>query len=357
MKILDKYLIKNLILTFLFVLFVLSIISIVIDYAEKVDAFISNKAPAKAIIGYYISFIPYICALLFPLFVFIAVIFFTTRIAYRTEVIAMLSSGMSYNRFLLPYLFCGVLFALLLFWCNHIVIPKANKHRMKFENEYVNSSVNKTEIDAHYRISPTEFVYLKSFSAESKSGYNFAYEIIKQQDLSKKIWAENISWDSISKQWNLSRVKIRTINGEQETLTHLPSLKQKFNFTPADLVEVKEQKQCMTTSELSAYINKETKRGNPSLANYHIEKARRTAAVFSVIVLTLIGACLASKKMRGGSGIHLAIGISISAAYIIFMQFSTTFAVKGNLNPVLSVWIPNFVFAILGIYIYRKMKV
>jgi lipopolysaccharide export system permease protein len=357
MKILDKYLIKNLILTFAFVLFILSIISIVIDYAEKVDAFLSNNAPAKSIFAYYISFIPYICALLFPLFVFIAVIFFTTRIAYKSEVIAMLSSGMSYNRFLLPYAISGTLFSLILLYSNHVIIPKANKHRLKFENKYINYNVNKTEIDAHYRISPTEFIYLKNFNADNKSGYNFSYEKIEHHTLKEKLWAENINWDSTKKQWMMSRVRIRTINGASETLEHYPTMEKKFDFVPADLIEVKEQKQAMTTAELNTFITKETKRGNPALATYFIERSRRWAAPFSVFILTIIGACLASKKVRGGSGVHLAVGIIISAAYIIFMQFSTTFAIKGNLNPTLSVWMPNMVFLILAIYIYKKMKV
>jgi lipopolysaccharide export system permease protein len=356
MKILDKYIVRNFILTVVFVLFVLSIISVVIDYTEKVASFTSKNVPGKEIIGYYFAFIPFITAFLFPIFVFIAVIFFTTRLTAKSEIIAMLNSGMSYNRFLLPYLFCGAFFSFVLLYANNVFIPKANKKRIKFENSYLVTNPNKTGVDMHFRISPTEFIYLKSYSAGTNDGYNFCYEVIDSHKLKRKLWAETIHWDTLSKNWKLNMVTERKWENGKESYTTMPTLQQKFAFAPEDIVEVLEQKQAMTTKELKAYIAREKRKGNPSLNMYEVELYRRSGAPFSVFILTIIGACMASFKVRGGSGLHLALGILISGAYIIFMQFSTTFSIKGTLSPLVSVWIPNVLFMGLAYVIYRRYR-
>jgi lipopolysaccharide export system permease protein len=356
MKILDKYILKNFILTFWFSLGLLTVIAIVIDVTEKVDAFVSNKASFSAITGYYVAFIPYIAALLFPLFVFIAVIFFTSRLAIRSEVIAMLNGGMSFKRFLQPYIIGGVLLSLLILWANHTIIPKANAARLAFEEKYIQYQKPYAGVDMHYRISPTEFIYLKSYSIPTQSGYTFSYEKIEGQKLREKLWADNISWDSTKKNWKLKSVSMRTITDSVETYSTMPNVSKNYNFTPADLSEKTEQKQAMTTVVLNKFIAREKQKGNPALNGYYIEKHRRSAAPVAVLILTIIGACLASHKVRGGSGLHLAMGLAISAAYIIFMQFSTTFAVKGNLSPLLSVWIPNFIFMVLGYFIFRRFN-
>jgi lipopolysaccharide export system permease protein len=356
MKILDKYIVRNFILSVIFVLFVLSIISVVIDYTEKVDSFVSHKVPTSEILGYFMVFIPYITAFLFPVFVFIAVIFFTTRLTAKSEIIAMLNSGMTYNRLLLPYIACGILFSSILLFANHVWIPLANKKRIKFENKYVMFNPIKVGVDMHFRISPTEFIYLKSYTAATNDGYQFCYEEIKKGVLIKKMWAETIKYDSLKNNWILNGIQQRTWVGEKETYTNYATLTRKFDFVPADIVEVLEQKQAMTTKELLKYIAREKHSGNPALAVYEVELHRRSGAPFSVLVLTIIGACMASFKVRGGSGLHLAIGILISGAYVIFMQFSTTFAIKGSLSPMISVWIPNVLFSGLAFYIYKKYK-
>ncbi len=353
MKIIDKYIIKNFILTFWFSLGLLVVISIVIDFTEKVDAFVSNKAPIKSVLAYYTAFVPYISAYLFPLFVFIAVIFFTSRLAYRSEVIAMLSSGMSFKRFLQPFAIAGLLLSLVLLYANHNLIPKANASRLQFEEQYISYQKAKSGTDMHYRISPTEYIYLKTYTISTNTGYNFAYEKIEGQKLIEKIWADNIQWDSIGKQWKMKEIIIRKNMDSVESLNTMSTLDRKFNFTPADLIEQTDQKQTMTTSVLNKFIKRETEKGNPSLNSYYIEKYKRTASPVSVWILTIIGACLASHKIRGGSGLHLAIGLAVSATYVILMQFSTTFSIKGNLSPLLSVWIPNFLFMIIGYFVFK----
>jgi lipopolysaccharide export system permease protein len=356
MKILDKYIFRNFIYTVIFVLFVLSIISVVIDYTEKVDSFVSKHVPGKEILGYYFSFIPFITAFLFPIFVFIAVIFFTTRLTAKSEIIAMLNSGMSFNRFLYPYIWGGVLFSGILLYANHVWIPLANKKRIAFENKYITFNPIKSGADMHFRISTTEFIYLKGYNPKGNDGYNFCYEVIENHQLKRKLWAETIKWDSLKKEWNLNAIQERTWNGDAETYKTYPTLQHKFGFTPADVVEVVEQKQAMTTKELRAFIAREQHKGNPALNVYKVELYRRSGAPFSVFILTIIGACMASFKVRGGSGLHLALGILISGAYIIFMQFSTTFSIKGSLSPLVSVWIPNALFAGLAYWIYKKYK-
>lgn len=356
MKILDWYIAKNYKLTFVFVIILLSIISIVVDFTEKTDAFTINKAPTGEIANYYIAFVPYITAFIFPLIVFISVIFFTTRLAYRSEVIAILSSGVSFNRFLRPFIAVSILLAGIIFYANHILIPIANKMRLKFENKYVVSRNISVDNDIHLRISKTEFIYLKNFNYLAKQGDNFCYEKIANQQLTEKIWAETITYDSIKKNWILKKLTIRKNLPASESLTTLDSMRVAYNFTPKDLGEENDQKSTMTTKELSAFIKRETLRGNPSLVAYKFEKERRSAAPFSVLILNIIGVCLASKKVRGGSGLQIAIGLAVSGTFVVFMQFSTAFAVKGGLNPLLAAWIPNIIFSAVAFYIYKKMQ-
>lgn len=355
-KILDKYILKKFLTTFVFVLLVLALISIVIDFTEKVDSFVNKNIPTKEILSYYIAFVPYISALLFPLFVFISVIFFTTRLAYKSEIIAMLNSGMSYNRYLTPYIVGGIFLSGILLYSNHILIPHANRSRLNFENKYINFNSFKTTTDMHFRISKNEFVYLKSYNVQGKNGYNFCYEKIVGQTILEKLWAENIAYDSVKKQWDLTQTVTRTLVNDKETLSKAPKISRKFNFAPGDLVEEFEVKQAMTTNELTAFIAREKRKGNPSLNAYDVERYRRSAAPYSVVILTIIGACMAGQKVRGGSGLHLALGLLISASYIIFMQFSTTFSIKGSLHPLIAVWIPNLIFTALAYYIYRRYK-
>jgi lipopolysaccharide export system permease protein len=356
LKILDFYIIKNYKLTFVFVLLLISVVSIVMDYTEKVDAMISKKVPLSEMTTYYIAFVPYLSAFIFPLIIFISVIFYTSRITYRSEIIAMLSSGFSFNRLLAPFIFVSIVLAGVLLIANHIYIPRANKQRLKFESKYITPNTGSTENDMHLRISKNEFVYMKSFNHIAGIGYKFTYEKIENQKLSEKIFAEEIHFDTIKKNWDLQKVTIRKNSKDKEELIFKDKMKVKYNFIPRDLFVEFEQKSSMTTRELKAFITRESKRGNPSLIAYVFEFHRRSAAPFSVLILNIIGVCLACKKVRGGSGVQIAIGLLICGAYLIFMQFSTAFAVKGGLNPLLAAWIPNIIFSFIALYIYLRTK-
>ena len=331
-----------------------SAIAIVIDYTEKVEDFVNKKVPGFEILGYFRNFIPYILALLFPIFIFVAVIFFTSRLANRSEIIAMLSSGMSFRRFLRPYMIGSGIISIVLLLANHFIIPRANKSRLRFEEKYLWEHAYSKDDNFHMRINPTEYIYLQSYNHESKTGYHFSYEKLEGTAILQKISAERCTYDSVHKQWQLFDVIQRENKGVKESMQHLQTLNKTFNFSPSDLIEKREQKQLMTSPELNRFIRKENEKGSEALTEYYIEKYRRTASPFSAFVLTIIGASIASRKVRGGSGVHLAIGLLISAVYILMMQFSTTFAIKGSLHPFIAVWIPNLVFGLIAVYFYRK---
>lgn len=350
----DKYILKNFLATFVFLLLAFSAIAIVIDFTEKVNDFVSKHVPTIEILNYFKNFLPYILALLFPIFIFVAVIFFTSRLANRSEIIAMLSSGMSFKRFLRPYLIGAAIISAVLFIANHYIIPRSNKSRLQFEEKYLWSHSYSNDDNFHMRISPTEYIYMQSYNPESKTGYRFSYEKVEGTLIKQKITADRCTYDSVKKEWKLMDATARINEGALEVMHQYPFLFKSFKFSPSDLIEKREARQMMTTPKLNAYIKKEQEKGSENLNEYFIEKHRRTAAPFSAFVLSIIGACIASRKIRGGSGVHLAVGLMISAIYIFLMQFSTTFSVKGNLNPLLAVWIPNILFTFLAIYIYRK---
>ncbi|WP_276131749.1 LptF/LptG family permease [Polluticoccus soli] len=355
MKKLDWYIVKKFLSTFFFAIIILAVIACVIDYSEKVEDFVEKKAPAMAILNYFKNFIPHISALLFPLFIFIATIFFTSKLAYKSEIIAILASGVSFQRFLRPYLIgAGFLCALSLF-ANHWVVPNANKQRLAFEDKYIHSASIMSDRNVHLRLSKDLYVFVQSYDYTANVGYRFTAEVIEGQLLREKIMAERASYDSVKKIWTLFGVTIRKNDGLKESLDFVPELKKTYpNFKPSDLEEDDAIKEALNTIELDKYIAREKLRGRETLNFFYVEKHRRTAQPFAGFILTIIGVCIASKKVRGGSGLHLALGIVISATYIMAMQLSTTFATKGGLNPLIAVWIPNLIFGVLALYLYRK---
>jgi lipopolysaccharide export system permease protein len=353
-KKLDWYIIRKFLGTFLFAIMILAVISCVIDYSEKVEDFVQKKAPVLAIMNYYKDFIPHITALLFPLFIFIATIFFTSQIAYKSEIIAILASGVSFQRFLRPYVIGGGILCVVSLFANNIVIPKADKERIAFEDRYVHNPTYMSGKNIHLQLSKGLYVYVQSYDYMANMGYRFTAEKINGVNLQEKLWADNVSYDSVKKIWNLKNVTIRYNNGLKEDYKYLNQLDMKYPFTPKDFDEDDAIKEALTTSELNKYIAQEKLRGSENLNAYYVEKYRRTAQPFAGIILTIIGACIASRKVRGGSGLHLALGICISALYIMFLQLSTTFSIKSTLNPMVAVWIPNFIFAGVAYYLYRK---
>ena len=301
---------------------------------------------------------PHITALLFPLFIFIATIFFTSKIAYKSEIIAILAAGISFQRFLRPYIIGSTFLCIVSLIANHWIIPIANKERIAFEDKYINDDNFKYVNDnLHMGISKNTYIYLQNYSFSNSTGNHFTEETINGTLLKEKIMADYVTYDSVKKIWHLHNVVIRTNDSNKESIRNLPELDKKYPVTPGDLNRTDAIKEALTTQELNQYIATEQMHGRENLNSYFIEKHRRSAQPFAAFVLTIIGACIASRKIRGGSGLHLALGIVISAIYIMFMQISTTFATKSSLDPLIAVWIPNVVFAIFAYLLYlRQVK-
>lgn len=358
-KKLDWYILRQLFLAFLTCMLIFTVIAVAVDSSEKTDDFVKSGLTGRQIINqYYIGFVPYIWGMLYPLFVFIAVIYCTSRMAMRTEIIAILATGTTYNRWLRTYLTGGLLFAVVLWFAAAFYIPKANDLRSTFQAKYIDgpSPAELAKPQAYYmRTDSTTYIGLKYFDTASKMGNNFFLNRIdKKRDLAYNLRADMIQWDSTGRKWKLRNVTTRTVGPMGETLAVVPEMEMDLHLRPADLRRDQYLKDKLTTPELNRFIAAEELRGNEGVNTLKVEKYRRTATCYSVILLTLIGAILAGRKTRGGSGVHMALGIIISVVFIMFDRFSTVFSVKGNLPPLLAAWVPNALFTLVAVYLYRK---
>lgn len=334
---------------------VLAVIACVIDYSEKVDDLVKNHAPTGATILYFLNFIPHISALLFPLFIFIATIFFTSKMAYRSEIIAILSAGISFRRFLRPYVVGAILLGLLSLVANHWLVPMATSNMNHFKAQYIWSRDRSTSVNLNIRLSPTLYIYLHSYDHVNNRGNWFTAETIEGNLLKEKVMANTASYDSVTKIWTLRDVTIRTNDGLKEHLEHLPLLEKQYHFSPDELdVDAADLRLTMTTPELIAYSNKLIDRGGEDVNFFLLERYKRSAQPVAGFVLTIIGVCIASRRVRGGSGLHLAVGIIISALYMLLLQFANTFSTNSGLTPWVAVWLPNAIFAVVAIMLYRK---
>jgi lipopolysaccharide export system permease protein len=355
MKKLDIYILRKFLGTFVYSISLISIIIIVFDISEKLDSFISKHAPFKAIIfDYYCNFIPFIVNLFSSLFTFISVVFFTSRLAARTEIVAILSSGVSFRRLMFPYMLGAFLIAGMSLYFNHVVIPNANKIRLRFENTYVNNPYRNNNVNIHRQINPGVFIYLDHYDNTVNTGYRFTMEKINGQLLSYKLMAEYITWDSVKKEWRMNSYHIRTISPDgTQKMKAGNFLDTTLNFLPSEFVERLNDVEAMNHKELDEFIDQQRMQGSTNILYYQVEKYKRTAFPFATFVLTLIGVALSSRKVRGGTGLHLGIGLVIAFSFILFMQVSTTFAEGGLISPVVSVWIPNLIYGVLAFFMLR----
>jgi lipopolysaccharide export system permease protein len=357
MKIIDRYIIGKFLGTFFYSMVLIILIVVVFDVSEKIDDFINKAAPFKAIIvDYYFNFIPYFVNFFSPLFTFIAVIYFTSKMASRTEIVAILSSGVSYNRFLFPYMFSAAIIAVLSLYLNNFVIPHATKKRLEFEEVYVHNSFHNSDRNIHIQILPGTFVYMERYSTEENTGYKFSIEKFNDGKLTYKMMADNIVWDSIKSRWQINNYYIRKINGVNEKLVKGIKLDTTLSLHPKEFGRKGSEMESMDYNELNRYIIEEKIKGSDNIDIYEIEKYRRFSFPFATFILTLIGVSIASRKVRGGTGMHLGLGIFISFAFILFMQVSTTFAAGGLISPLAAVWIPNLLFSFLAFYLLKKAQ-
>ena len=360
MKIIDRYIIKNFLITFFFTLLLFAFIAIVIDISEKTDDFVKSGLSAYQILTqYYYGFIPHILAMLFPLFVFIAVIFFTAKMADRTEVIAILASGTTYNRFLRPFLIGGFILACILWLANRYVIPKANEIRVTFQSNVLdkNNSYNalaSSRNNVYIKIDSFTYAGVNYYDTATKTGSSFFMQHIINDKIDYNLRAETLRWDTAKQKWILDNVVERWINGMSEKVSMTPQKIMNFNFKPFDLKRDEYSKDILTTPQLDRFIFLEEMRGTEGLNALKVERYRRDATPASLILMTFIGVVVASRKVRGGSGLHMAIGLVTASIFILTDRFSTIFSTKGDLHPLLAAWLPNIIFTFVAIVFYRK---
>lgn len=355
MGILDRYIIKKFLGTFFFSIALIISVAVVFDITEKLDDFIERDAPINAIIfDYYLNFIPYFANLFSFLFVFISVIFFTSKMASNTEIISILASGVSFKRFLLPYFISASVLAILSFYLNNFLIPDANKARLDFEEQYIRNQFKNDDKNIHIQLDESSYAYLESYNNWANIGYKFSLETIKDGEVTYKLISDYMQWDSTQSQWIVYNYYERYINGTKERLIQGRSKDTTLNISPEDFNKRDNSVGTLDYYALNEAIAREKFRGSQKAVYYELEKYGRLASPFATFVLTLIGVSIASRKVRGGIGVHIGVGLAISFTYILFMQVSETFATNGNFNPMLAVWIPNITFGILAIYLLAK---
>lgn len=359
----DWYILKNFLVTFFFCMMLFMVVAVAVDSSEKSDDFVKTGLNTYQIIRqYYFGFVPFIWGLLYPLFVFIAVIFFTSRLAARSEIIAILASGTSYNRMLRPYMVGGVLLGALLWVGNRYLIPKANGIRSSFQSNYIDKSDptkniqnNTTCWNCYYRrIDSITYVGIKNFDTASKSAQGFFLDRVLNDKVVYNIRSNYAKWDTAINKWKLTNAVERKVDSMKETITEYTTLTLNIGLKPYELRKDEYLKDKLTTPELVAFIEQEEQRGTEGLSALKVERYRRTATPAAVVLLTLIGVVLASRKTRGGSGVHLATGIITAALFIMSDRFSTVFATKSNLHPLLAAWLPNIIFSIVAFWMYRR---
>ncbi|HOO97974.1 MAG TPA: LptF/LptG family permease [Bacteroidales bacterium] len=355
-KIVDRYIIRKFLGTFFFALILILVIAVVFDFAEKIDNFMEREAPWRAVVfDYYLNFIPYFGTLFAPLFVFIAVIFFTSRMAVNTEIIAILNSGMSFRRMMWPYFLSAFIIAVMIFYLTNFVIPQANLTRMDFEDKYYRPQGRRLHVEnIHRQVSKNIYVYLESYNPTYFRGNRFTVEQFDEEGrLVSKLWAPTVLWDTAASRWKALNYILREVKENEEIITKGSSIDTTLTITPDDFSRDPTYVGTMTYGELHDYISLLKMQGSDELKIFQIEQHKRFAAPFAVFILTLIGVTLSSKKIRGGIGMNIGIGLALSFSYILFQQFASQFSIKGNLSPMLAMWIPNLIYILIAGFLYK----
>jgi lipopolysaccharide export system permease protein len=360
-KKLDWYILKKFFTTFIFCMLLFTVIAVAVDSSEHTDDFVKSGLSTSEIIRqYYLGFVPWIWGLLYPLFVFIAVIFFTSKMALRSEVIAIIASGTTYNRWLRPYFIAGLIFAIGLWFANRYGIPKANEIKGSFQATYIdNPGSSRDQNNSCYgcfyrRLDSVTYIGIKNYDTSQKTAGPFFLEKVRNGKVFYNLRAQKMEWDTAKNNWKLLFLVERKVDSMKEFVREIPSMNIELKLKPRDLRNDEYLKDKLTTPELTAYINTEELRGREGLEAYKVERYRRSATPFTVILLSLIGAVIAGRKTRGGSGLHLAIGIILAAVFMLSDRFSTVFAIKGDVPPMLAAWLPNIVFTIVAYLFYLK---
>lgn len=359
-KLIDGYIIRKFIGTYFYSIILIISISIVFDINENLAKFTANNAPMRAIVfDYYANFVPYFANLFSPLFVFIAVIFFTSKLAGNSEVIAMMACGMSFKRLLRPYMISAALISVLNFYLGSYVIPKGTIVKHDFEAQYKNSKNKKNTMASNVQLQVDKGViaYISRYDDTRKTGYGFSLDKFEKKKLVSHMTANVIHYDTISDSryhWKAVNYKIRELKGLREHISTGMELDTMIMMEPMDLIFSKGQQETFTSPELKRYISKQKDRGSSNVVQYEVEYHKRIASCFASFILTIIGASLSARKRKGGMGLYLGIGLALSFSYILLQSISSTFAINAGLPSVIAAWIPNILYAFIAYYCYRN---
>ena len=356
----DWYIIKKFIGTYIYSILLIISISIVFDVNENLAKFTQYHAPLKAIVfDYYANFVPYYANLFSPLFVFIAVIFFTSKLAGNSEIIAMLAAGVSFKRLMRPYMFSCVLISLVTFYLGAYVIPHGNVIRQNFESMYKSKRKSLVAENVQLQVGNGVIAYIQHYDNAYKRGYGFCLDKFENKKLISHMTATEIQYDTISDtkyHWKASNWKVRQLKGLREIITSGVMKDTVIMMEPTDLVYSKGQQETFTSPQLRDYISKQISRGSVNVVQYEVEYHKRIAMSFASFILTTIGFSLSSRKRKGGMGMYLGIGLALSFTYIMLQTISSTFAINSGAHPMLAAWMPNIIFALIAFYCYRKAR-
>lgn len=354
-RILDRYILKKYFTVFFFTVLAFILIICAIDFAEKNDDFMKHKLSYDIVFSkYYLNLVPALANYLSPLFVFISTIVVVSMMASNTEIVAILSSGVSYQRFLYPFILGAILLAGITFYLIGWTIPKSNVERVDFEVKYLKKTYRFSDRDVHFLIEPHTYAYLQSYNTDINVGYHFTLETFEGKKLVSKLKTNRIAWDSTTGKWNMSDFTIRTYNGEKEAVTRYQKSDTLLNLYPRDFGSRHNYHQTLTFPQLKNYIAEQKIRGLDNVDIYIIEYYDRLAYPFAIIIMTLMGVVISSKKSREGVAFKIVTGFLLAVAYFIFLQLGRVFVSDGNIHPMLGSWIPNLVFIVIGIYLYIK---
>lgn len=350
----DWYIIRKFLGAFFLSIVLIISVAVVFDISEKIDDFMEHEAPLKAIVfDYYLNFIPYYANLFSPLFTFIAVIFFTSKLANNSEIIATFASGISFYRITVPYMISAAVIALMTFFLSGYVIPPANTERLDFQEEYVKKKRRDNVLKVQMEVNPNEILYIDYFDKEINRGHRVSMDIYEDKTIVSRITASYILWDSLHN-WHYENYTKRDFNGLYESISKGDRLDVEINVIPADFFVYPGLQEQMTNPELEEYIDRQKRRGIGNIKEFQLEYEKRIAFPFAAFVLTIIGLSLSSKKIKGGMGKNLFLGLLLSVLYILFYSMSSTFTVNGSLSPRLATWMPNIVFSIIAAYLYKR---
>ncbi len=356
MKRLDRYIIGKFLGTFIFSIVLIMSIAVIFDLTEKLDDFFEHQVTVKEIIfDYYLNFIPYFMNMFSPLFIFISVIFFTSKLAGDSEIIAILASGVSYHRLMWPYFLSALLLFVFSFWMTGYVIPPASEKMLTFQDKYIQHFSRENARNVQMEVEPGTILYIESFQKRTEMGYRVSLEHFEGKKLTMRITADRIHYDS-AYNWHLDKYIRRDFDGMRETLTRGTRLDTIIPVLPKELFYTAENAQMMPNPELKEYIQTQRKRGSSNVQAFETEWWKRWASPIGAFIMTLLGVTMSSKKVRGGMGKNLGFGLTLSALYILFSTVSTTFSVNGVMSPFMSVWLPNFIFLAIGIVLYIRVS-